>query len=209
MLLCSYEKNAKKAINIANESLDSGIKEGWKDTISSSYRSLCSIYRWNALKCKDKDEQTKLMGVALEYIDKSLLIAKELFQPELEIEVRLEAMRLAININMLELDLLSKSLENEFLSPYRILEIIERKLTGTFHLSGAERISRYEFAKVMAESFNLYANLISPCSSADFSWSAKRPRDSSLNTAKAQQTLKNKPLQIRQALEIMKQELNQ
>jgi dTDP-4-dehydrorhamnose reductase len=87
------------------------------------------------------------------------------------------------------------------------LEIIERKLTGTFHLSGATRISRYDFAKQIAENFNLDSNLISPTTSAEFSWSAKRPKDSSLDTAKAQQTLKNNPLQIKQALERMKQEL--
>jgi dTDP-4-dehydrorhamnose reductase len=87
------------------------------------------------------------------------------------------------------------------------LEIIERKLTGTFHLSGATRINRYDFAKQIAESFNLDSNLISPTTSAEFSWAAKRPKDSSLDTAKAQQKLKNKPLQINQALERMKQEL--
>ena len=87
------------------------------------------------------------------------------------------------------------------------LEIIERKLTGTFHLSGATRISRYDFAKQIAKTFNLDANSISPTTSAEFSWTAKRPKDSSLDTGKAQQTLKNKPLQINQALEIMKQEL--
>jgi dTDP-4-dehydrorhamnose reductase len=87
------------------------------------------------------------------------------------------------------------------------LEIIERKLTGTFHLSGATRISRYDFAKKIAKTFNLDTNLISPTPSAEFSWAAKRPKDSSLDTAKAQQTLKSKPLQINQALERMKQEL--
>ena len=87
------------------------------------------------------------------------------------------------------------------------LEIIERKLTGTFHLSGATRISRYDFAKHVAEDFDLGSNLISPTTSGEFSWAAKRPRDSSLDTAKAQQTLKNKPLPINQALERMKQEL--
>ncbi len=87
------------------------------------------------------------------------------------------------------------------------LEIVERKLTGTFHLSGTTRISRYDFAKAIAQTFNLDPNLIDPCSTADFSWTAKRPRDSSLATSKAQRTLKNKPLQISQALEYMKQEL--
>jgi dTDP-4-dehydrorhamnose reductase len=87
------------------------------------------------------------------------------------------------------------------------LEIIERKLTGTFHLSGATRINRYDFAKKIAENFNLSQNLINPTTSAEFSWAAKRPRDSSLDTTKAQQTLKNKPLPINQAIERMKQEL--
>ncbi|MCW4047175.1 MAG: dTDP-4-dehydrorhamnose reductase [Candidatus Bathyarchaeota archaeon] len=87
------------------------------------------------------------------------------------------------------------------------LEVIERRLTGTFHLSGATRISRYDFAALIAQTFDLNEKLIKPSASAEFSWSAKRPTDSSLNTAKAQQTLKNKPLQISQALEKMKQEV--
>lgn len=89
------------------------------------------------------------------------------------------------------------------------LEIIERKLTGTYHISGATRISRYDFAKLVAQTFNLNTDLITPTTLADFSWVAKRPRDSSLDTSKAQQTLKNKPLQIQQALELLKKELSE
>lgn len=87
------------------------------------------------------------------------------------------------------------------------MEIIKRKLEGTFHLSGATRISRYDFAKLIAETFNLDANLMNPSTVAEFSWVAKRPPDSSLDTTKAQQTLKSKPLQINQALKKLKQEL--
>jgi dTDP-4-dehydrorhamnose reductase len=87
------------------------------------------------------------------------------------------------------------------------LEIIERKLTGIFHLSGATRISRYDFAKQIAETFNLDSNLLSSTTSSEFSWAAKRPKDSSLDTSKAQKILKNSPLQINQALERMRQEL--
>jgi dTDP-4-dehydrorhamnose reductase len=87
------------------------------------------------------------------------------------------------------------------------LEIIERKLTGIFHLSGATPISRYDFAMLIAQTFDLNKNLITPSTSAEFSWTAKRPRDSSLNTAKAQQKLKNKPLNISHALEKMKHEV--
>jgi dTDP-4-dehydrorhamnose reductase len=87
------------------------------------------------------------------------------------------------------------------------LEILERQLTGVFHLSGATRVSRYDFAKLIAQTFSLDETLLSPCTSAEFSWVAKRPRDSSLVTEKAQQTLKSKPLQLNQAIELMKQEL--
>jgi dTDP-4-dehydrorhamnose reductase len=87
------------------------------------------------------------------------------------------------------------------------LEIIERRLTGIFHLCGATRINRYDFAKKIAETFNLDSNLIRPATSAEFSWAAQRPRDSSLDTAKAQRSLKNKPLPIDSALERLREEL--
>ncbi len=87
------------------------------------------------------------------------------------------------------------------------MEVIERKLTGIYHISGATRISRYDFAKLVAQTFNLNTNLITPSTTAEFSWPAKRPRDSSLDTLKAQKILKNKPLQIHQALEQLKKEL--
>jgi dTDP-4-dehydrorhamnose reductase len=87
------------------------------------------------------------------------------------------------------------------------LEIIENKIAGTFHLSGATRINRFDFAKLLAQAFNLDGNLIRSVTSTEFSWIAKRPRDSSLDTAKAQQTLKSKPLQVAEAVERLKQEL--
>jgi dTDP-4-dehydrorhamnose reductase len=40
-------------------------------------------------------------------------------------------------------------------------------------------------------------------------WIAKRPRDTSLNVEKAEQTLKNKPLQISEALSRLKMEISQ
>jgi dTDP-4-dehydrorhamnose reductase len=87
------------------------------------------------------------------------------------------------------------------------LEVLERKLTGTFHLAGATRLSRHEFAKHLAETFDLDTNLIAPVSSKEIPWTAKRPKDSSLNVEKAQETLKNKPLKVKQALEKMKKEV--
>lgn len=88
------------------------------------------------------------------------------------------------------------------------LEIIDRRLTGTFHLSGAARISRYDFAQLLARAFSVDAGLIVPSLAKDFSWPARRPRDSSLSTVKVQRVLENKPLAVECALEEMKQELD-
>jgi len=90
-----------------------------------------------------------------------------------------------------------------------ILEVLERKLTGIFHLAGATRLSRHEFAKLLAETFSLDRNLIKPVSSKEISWIAKRPKDSSLNVDKACQTLRNKPQKIHEALKKMKKEIEQ
>jgi dTDP-4-dehydrorhamnose reductase len=88
------------------------------------------------------------------------------------------------------------------------LEIVERKLTGTYHLSGATRISRYDFAKALAKTFELDESLLVPSALKDFTFPAKRPKDSSLNTKKANQTLKIKPLAIDLALEKLKKEIS-
>jgi dTDP-4-dehydrorhamnose reductase len=87
------------------------------------------------------------------------------------------------------------------------LELAERRLNGVFHLSGASRVNRYEYALLLAEIFGLDSKSIVPVSVAQMQWAAKRPRDSSLDTSKAQLTLKNKPLQIQDALQRMKKEI--
>jgi dTDP-4-dehydrorhamnose reductase len=90
-----------------------------------------------------------------------------------------------------------------------VLEVLERKLTGIFHLAGATRLSRYDFAKSLAQIFRLDANLILPASSKEIPWTAKRPRDSSLTVDRACQTLRSKPLKVLEALEKMKKEMEQ
>ena len=87
------------------------------------------------------------------------------------------------------------------------LEAIDRKLTGVFHLCGASRVSRLEFAQKIAETFGLDKALIEASCSSQFSWPAKRPEDSSLDTLKAQRTFNCKPLKIAEALKQLKHEL--
>ncbi|MEM0203281.1 MAG: dTDP-4-dehydrorhamnose reductase [Archaeoglobaceae archaeon] len=89
-----------------------------------------------------------------------------------------------------------------------ILEIAERRLEGVYHLAGATRISRYEFANLIAETFDLKKDLIKPIKMEEMRWIARRPRDSSLNVEKAMK-LRNKPNEIGEALKRLKEEISQ
>jgi dTDP-4-dehydrorhamnose reductase len=89
------------------------------------------------------------------------------------------------------------------------LEVIERKLTGIYHLCGATRVSRLEFAEQIADVFSLDKGLIDKVFSSQFKLPAKRPMDSSLDTLKAQQFLQHKPLEMDKALKQLKFELSQ
>jgi dTDP-4-dehydrorhamnose reductase len=88
------------------------------------------------------------------------------------------------------------------------IEVAEKDLRGIYHASGNERISRYEFAKQIAKTFDLNSSLIKPVKMSQVAaWIAKRPRDSSLNTSKIQKQLKTKPLNITEGLNKMKEEM--
>jgi dTDP-4-dehydrorhamnose reductase len=87
------------------------------------------------------------------------------------------------------------------------IETIQKDLQGLYHASGSQRISRYEFAMQIAETFNLDSSLVKPIKMSQLTaWVAKRPRDSSLKTDKIQKQLKTKPLNITEGLNRMKKE---
>lgn len=65
-----------------------------------------------------------------------------------------------------------------------LFEICEKHMTGLFHIAGAERCSKYEFALKLADIFELSSDCIIPISVDDFQFKAKRPRDMSLNVSK-------------------------
>jgi dTDP-4-dehydrorhamnose reductase len=76
-----------------------------------------------------------------------------------------------------------------------LIEIAERRLKGILHTSGASRASRYEFAKKLADTFNLNPNVIAPAKMIELQWKARRPKDLSLDTTKCSSILKEaKPL---------------
>jgi len=66
---------------------------------------------------------------------------------------------------------------------------IERNSLGILHIAGSERISRYDFARRIAKRFDLDEGLLVPVEMKDLGWTARRPRDSSLNVGKAEKEL--------------------
>ena len=81
-----------------------------------------------------------------------------------------------------------------------LLELAERRALGLIHVAGATRISRFEFAVKLANTFNFNSALVTPVKSDSIDWIAKRPRDSSLDTTKAREILNTKPLMVEDAL---------
>ena len=88
-----------------------------------------------------------------------------------------------------------------------ILELVKKRINGIYHLAGSTRIDRFNFSKLLAKIFDMDSSLILPVLSKDFSWSANRPRDSSLEVGKATRTLTATPLEIEKALYTLKNEL--
>jgi len=105
-------------------------------------------------------------------------------------------------------------LTDQFISPTlntnlakMVLEASERRLNGIYHIAGSSRASRFEFAVKLAEIFDLDKNLIKESCISDMNWVAERPKDSSLDVSKTYNVLKTKPMNLSEALNLMKEEM--
>lgn len=74
-----------------------------------------------------------------------------------------------------------------------------KQVRGRIHLGGKERISRYEFGRLMAEVLELPIDKLQPCRQQDVPMAAARPPDVSLDSAIAFQ-LGYTPLSLREEL---------
>jgi len=89
-----------------------------------------------------------------------------------------------------------------------ISKVIGFKKQGIFHIGGRDFLSRYDFAVMAAQFFNLDVNLITPIKTSELNQPAPRPLNSGLITIKAESELGFKPHEIRESLAIMKNELS-
>ncbi len=90
---------------------------------------------------------------------------------------------------------------------HALLAMCTLGLHGTYHVSGRERLSRYEFARSIAEVFGLNKNLIKASTSNLLHQRAKRPMDSSLIVEKAEKALGIRFANVREGLTKMKEEM--
>jgi dTDP-4-dehydrorhamnose reductase len=84
---------------------------------------------------------------------------------------------------------------------YRVHETGKMDL---FHAGGGERINRYELAKKIAEVMGLDGSLITPVTSEEFDFKAKRPPDSSLDVSKLADEVHHRMVDIYTGLEVVK-----
>jgi dTDP-4-dehydrorhamnose reductase len=88
-----------------------------------------------------------------------------------------------------------------------IIEVATKQINGIIHLAGSTRISRYDFAVMIAEKLGLDKSLLIQAKTEDMNWIAKRPKDSSLDVAKAAELLNEKPQTIQQSLSLFTDEM--
>ena len=83
------------------------------------------------------------------------------------------------------LDSFSNAMTPKFLAE-KFIKVVDARITGVIHIAG-ERLSRYEFATILAEILGVSKDLVKPKKLAEAKLVAPRPRDSSLDTSKAKE----------------------
>ena len=89
-----------------------------------------------------------------------------------------------------------------------IMECVEKRSTGVLHLSGASRLSRFDFARKLCKTWSLNQSLINPVEMRKMNWLASRPKDSSLDVTKAGAFLRTGPTSIKESLHTLKEEFD-
>jgi len=114
----------------------------------------------------------------------------------------------------LELNREIKVLTDQYTSPTyvpnlskMIIDVSTKQINGIIHLAGSTRISRYDFAVMIAEKLGLDKSLLLKAKTEDMNWRAQRPQDSSLDVARAAEILNEKPQTIQQSLSLFIDEM--
>src|SRR3989339_42451 len=86
-----------------------------------------------------------------------------------------------------------------------IVEIVEEKKEGLFNIAAGDSCSKYDFGMKLAEALDLDKSLISSISVEESGLKVKRPKNMTLDTAKAKKIFKNKIPLIDESIEKYKE----
>lgn len=87
--------------------------------------------------------------------------------------------------------------------------LIKRKRYGIYHISGADWINRWDFAKRIAKTFGYADSSIQPIKTAELQQASPRPMHGGLVTLKAETDLRMKMTGVESGLSTLKQRLQQ
>jgi dTDP-4-dehydrorhamnose reductase len=85
-----------------------------------------------------------------------------------------------------------------------LFELLEREFNGTLHIPGRERCSKLDFARVIADVFDLDSSLVNPSLISDVDFEAPRGRDLSLSPERTEQLLETTLPTVKTGLEEMR-----
>jgi len=88
-----------------------------------------------------------------------------------------------------------------------VLRLLEAKAFGVYHISGIDRISRYDFATLVSEVFGLDTGLIQKIHTEELQQKAPRPMNSTFSTDKLYNNINWLPRPTEKALKHLKAEM--
>lgn len=89
-----------------------------------------------------------------------------------------------------------------------IVNIIDSNITGLYHASGSTPISKYEFAKLLIDAFEIDSPVLNKTNVDDVKFSTARPKNMSLNNSLLEKAL-NRPLPSAiQSIDIFKEQID-
>jgi len=101
-----------------------------------------------------------------------------------------------------------KLINDQFMTPTylenlckMLTQVLEKQYGKILHLAGPKKISRYDFAVALLEKLDLSKDCLVPVSRNEFSFGKIMPKDSSLNTDRANSILDEKPENFQVSLE--------
>ena len=118
----------------------------------------------------------------------------------------LDSLRQRKQVNVVSDQFVSPTLNSDLSE--MVMECLEKRVVGTLHLSGATRLSRFDFASELCAAWSLDPSLITPVELSAMTWHAPRPKDSSLDVTKAGTLLSKKPPPVAESVKRLKRELD-